>query len=44
MPQHVGIVSKITIPALLGEVVFALWLLVVGARAQPSDATARSPS
>jgi hypothetical protein len=44
LPQHVGTVSKITIPALLGEVVFALWLLVVGARAQPSDATAQSPS
>ena len=44
LPQRVEMVSKIAIPALLGEVVFTLWLLVVGARVQPSDATTRSPS
>jgi len=43
LPQRVEMVSKIAIPALLGEVVFTLWLLVVGARVQPSDAAERSP-
>ena len=44
LPQRVEMISKIAIPALLGEVVFTLWLLIVGARVQPSDAPARSPS
>lgn len=44
LPQRVETVSKIAIPALLGEVVFMLWLLVVGASVQSLDATARSPS
>lgn len=44
LPQGVEMASKISIPALLGEVVFTLWLIVVGARVQPSDATAQSPS
>lgn len=44
LPQRGEIVSKIATPALLGELVFTLWLLIVGARVQPSDAAARSPS
>lgn len=30
-PEHLGTVSTITLPILMGEVVFALWLLVLGA-------------
>jgi hypothetical protein len=32
MPQHLELVSTITLPILFGEVVFTLWLLIVGAR------------
>jgi len=35
MPEHTAMVSKLATPALLGEVAFALWLLVVGAGARP---------
>jgi hypothetical protein len=31
-PEHAGIVSTITFPILMGEVIFALWLLILGAR------------
>lgn len=31
MPEHVGMVSSVTLPVLLGEAVFALWLLIGGA-------------
>ncbi len=32
LPQHLDLVSKITLPILLGEVAFTLWLLIVGVR------------
>ena len=31
LPQHAGIVSSVTFPVLMGEVVFPLWLLTMGA-------------
>ncbi len=31
-PQHMDFVSKVTFPALLGELVFMLWLVIRGAR------------
>jgi len=42
LPQRGEMVSRIAIPALVGEVVFTLWLLIVGARATPSAAGAPS--
>jgi hypothetical protein len=44
LPQHVEVVSRIAIPALVGEVAFTLWLLIVGARVTPSAAGAPSSS
>ncbi len=41
-PQRVETVSRIAIPALLGELAFTLWLLVVGAKVTPSAAGAPS--
>jgi len=35
LPQYENIVSNITFPALLGELVFMLWLVIKGARVQP---------
>src|SRR6266849_157279 len=40
LPQYEGLVSNITFPALLGELVFMLWLVIKGARVQPSAAAA----
>lgn len=37
-PQHLDLVSKVTFPALLGELAFMLWLVIRGARPkQPAD-------
>jgi hypothetical protein len=38
LPQHLKVVFTIATPVLFGEVVFMLWLLIVGARVQPSAA------
>ena len=35
LPQYEGLVYRITLPALLGEAVVMLWLLIRGARDQP---------
>jgi hypothetical protein len=35
LPQYEVMVSNITFPALLGEMVFMLWLVIKGARVQP---------
>ena len=40
LPEYEGIVSNITFPALLGELVFMLWLVIKGAKVQPSAAAA----
>jgi hypothetical protein len=44
LPQYVDRVDTYTQPAVLGEVMFMLWLLVKGARPPLLDATARSSS
>jgi uncharacterized protein DUF4386 len=36
LPQYLKVVSTIATPVLLGEVALMLWLLIVGARVQPS--------
>ncbi len=38
-PQHMDLVSKITFPALLGEMAFMLWLVIRGARPRPEADT-----
>src|SRR2546426_850260 len=43
LPQHEEMVSNIVFPALLGEMAIMLWLLIKGARPQPSTASASSP-
>ena len=43
-PEHVAVVSRIAIPALVGELAFTLWLLTVGARERASTAGAPSSS
>jgi hypothetical protein len=40
VPQYNDIVSKITFPLLFGEMAIMLWLLIKGARVQPSFAAA----
>lgn len=40
LPQHLKVVSTIATPVLFGEVAFMLWLLIVGARVQPSEVVA----
>jgi hypothetical protein len=35
LPRYEDMVSNVTLPALLGEVAFVLWLLIKGAKAQP---------
>src|SRR5256712_3027656 len=40
LPQYEGLVSNITFPALLGEMVFMLWLVISGATAETSAAAA----
>ena len=39
-PEHLKMVSTIATPVLFGEVAFMLWLLIVGARVQPSEVAA----
>ena len=41
LPQYAVMVSNVTLPLLLGEVAFVLWLLIFGAKVRP---TAASPS
>ena len=40
LPKYENMVSNITFPALLGELVFMLWLIIRGARVQPLAAAA----
>ena len=40
LPQHLKVVSAIATPVLFGEMAFMLWLLIVGARVQPSTVAA----
>jgi hypothetical protein len=40
LPNYQDMVSRIAFPALLGELVIMLWLLIMGARPQPLDAPA----
>lgn len=42
-PQHLKTVSAVATPVLFGEVAFMLWLLIVGARVQPSEVAAPQP-
>jgi len=35
LPRYVNMVSNVTFPAILGEVVFVLWLLIKGAKESP---------
>jgi len=39
-PDQVGVMSLITLPALLGEMAFTLWLVFVGVRARPATTAA----
>ena len=39
LPQYEEVVSNIAFPALLGEMAFMLWLLIMGAKVQPLDAS-----
>ena len=41
LPQHIDLANKIAFPFLLGEVAFALWLLIRGAN--PKALTAPAP-
>jgi hypothetical protein len=43
LPHHLNLVSMIATPILLGEVAFVAWLLIVGAREQPSTVAAHPP-
>lgn len=40
LPPYYNAVSKAALPALFGEMVVILWLLIMGAKAQPLDAAA----
>jgi hypothetical protein len=40
LPQYAGLVYRVTLPALLGEAVALLWLLIRGARDEPLAAAA----
>lgn len=42
-PQYDAMVSSCALPAQLGEVVFMLWLLVMGTRAPPSEGPSSTP-
>jgi hypothetical protein len=42
MPPYLGIVNKITLPVLFGEMAFMLWLLIVGARKRASGEMVKS--
>ncbi len=44
LPQYESMVSNIAFPALLGEMVFMLWLVIKGARPPALDAPASSPA
>lgn len=37
LPDHANVVSRITFPALFGELAIILWLLIKGAKVQPLD-------
>jgi hypothetical protein len=39
LPQYEEVVSNIAFPALLGEMAFMLWLLIMGAKVKPLDAS-----
>jgi hypothetical protein len=41
-PQHLDVVNRVTFPALLGEVAFMLWLLILGARPGPVQRAAQA--
>ena len=41
-PQYEDVVSKIAFPAQLGEIAIILWLLIMGAKPQPLDASSSS--
>jgi hypothetical protein len=40
LPQYENMVSSIAFPALFGEIAIVLWLLIKGAKVQPSAAPA----
>lgn len=40
LPQYVGTVSTVTVPALMGEMAIMLWLLIKGAKVPPAPAAA----
>jgi hypothetical protein len=40
LPEHLGLVAKITLPALMGELALILWLVIMGAKAPPAPAKA----
>jgi hypothetical protein len=40
VPEHLGLVAKITLPALLGEMALMLWLAIMGAKDPPAPAKA----
>ena len=42
LPQYEDVVSKIAFPAQLGEIAIMLWLLIMGAKPQPLDASSSS--
>lgn len=44
LPQHLEIANKIAFPALLGELAFMLWLLIVGAKPKPTAESASASS
>jgi len=44
LPQYLGIVSKITMPILLGEVAFMLWLVIMGAKPGLASGTGPTPA
>jgi hypothetical protein len=44
LPQYYGVVFNRSFPALLGEMALMLWLVIKGAKPQPSDAAASVPA
>jgi len=44
VPQYLELVNKIAFPALLGEVAFAFWLVIMGARPKPPAASVPEPA
>jgi len=43
LPEYKDTVFTITVPAMLGEVAFMLWLLIIGAKPKPLDDTFSAP-